>query len=213
MRGGCCNEEKVEWKYGQVEGKTEGIKLAANSLYAHSAYSKITAIIFISAFSLHSVKAILNSSHTLLAPVNLLLARGQPISSWGAAINDVYKEPCGLRWVFRWGCASALSAILLNTARTHTPVLSRCLSICTKCHNITFLMGTSTNDAHSQQGLTNTPKIPPKICKYRTEGITHIPSTTQQKLHGESCLKKSGRGTGLVPGHFSFIKILFFAYY
>lgn len=125
--------------------------------YTHTQHT-LTAIIVISAFSFHSVKAVLNSSRTLLAPVNLQLERGQPISSWCAAINDVYKEPRGLLWVFRRGCASALSAILLNTARTLTPVLSRCLSICTKCHNITFLIGTSTSDAHSQQRLTNTPK-------------------------------------------------------
>jgi len=109
------------------------------------------------------------------------------------------------------GCLDE-GAILLNTARTHTPVLSRCLSICTKCHNITFLMGTSTR-CSQLTGAHQYAKNHPQNSNYRTEGITHIPSTTQRKLSGESCLKKSGRGTGLVPGHFSFIKILFFPFY
>lgn len=146
MRRGCCNGMKI-WASGGK--KTEGIKPSANSLYAHSTLSDHRYHI-ISAFSFHPVKAVLNSSRTLLALGNLQLARGQPISSWSAAFNDVYKEPLGLQWVFGRGCARALSTILLNTARKHVPVLSRSLSICTKCHSITFLMGTSTNDAHSQ---------------------------------------------------------------
>lgn len=93
--GAAAMKKKWNENMGSWREKQKEIKLAANSLYAHSAYSKITAIIVISAFSFHSVKATLNSSRTLLAPVNLQLARGQPISSWCAAINDVYKEPCG----------------------------------------------------------------------------------------------------------------------
>lgn len=193
--------------------KTEGIKLAANPLYAHSTYSRITAIIVISAFSSHSVKAVLNSSRTLLAPVNLQLERGQPISSWCAAINDVYKEPRGLLWVFRRGCTSALSAILLNTARTHTPVLSRCLSICTKCHNITFLMETSTSDAHSQQRLTNTPKPTQKSVNTELKESLTSNQLPNKSYSVSPALRNLAETQVWFPvTFFSFIKFLFFVY-
>lgn len=100
--------------------------------------------------------------------------RSQPSCSWWAALK-------------RRGFNDLLSAILLNTD-THS-VLSCCLSICTKCHSITFPeLTTPTAKRSSLIGYVNT-EMKDSVSSVSASG------------NGLACLKNVGMDKCLAPGH------------